>query len=192
MSLAPCRFHRCRVSCEMHLSAHLHKGVTNMVSAHKEDDQRLRTPIHEIRDAEAFYGYRRVTKALARVGRIVQLQARLACDATSGSDLSQGNGEPCIRPTHAIAITCIRIWSGGWGSRHPIGLRVADLTYVRLPKGFVYLACLLNIYSRKCIVWSLSRRIDAQLPPQAAGDGVSPTPDTSWVVPPFRPGKTAL
>ncbi len=41
---------------------------------------------------------------------------------------------------------------------------VADLTYVRLPEGFVYLACLLDVYSRKCIGWSLSRRIDAQLP----------------------------
>jgi putative transposase len=41
------------------------------------------------------------------------------------------------------------------------------LTYVRLPEGFVYLACLLDVYSRKCIGWSLSRRIDAQLPLQA-------------------------
>ena len=41
---------------------------------------------------------------------------------------------------------------------------MADLTYVRLPEGFVYLACLLDVYSRTCIGWSLSRRIDAQLP----------------------------
>jgi putative transposase len=44
---------------------------------------------------------------------------------------------------------------------------VADLTYVRLPEGFVYLACLLDVYSHTCIGWSLSRRIDAQLPLQA-------------------------
>ena len=44
---------------------------------------------------------------------------------------------------------------------------VADLTYVRLPEGEVFLACLLDVYSRKCIGWSLSRRIDAQLPLQA-------------------------
>jgi putative transposase len=49
---------------------------------------------------------------------------------------------------------------------------VADLTYVRLPEGFVYLACLLDIYSRTCIGWSLSRRMDAQLPLQAACDGI--------------------
>jgi putative transposase len=46
---------------------------------------------------------------------------------------------------------------------------------VRLPEGFVYLACILDIYSRKCIGWSLSRRIDAQLPLQAACDGIGST-----------------
>ena len=44
---------------------------------------------------------------------------------------------------------------------------VADLTYVRLPEGEVFLACLLDVYSRKCIGWGLSRHIDAQLPLQA-------------------------
>src|SRR6266496_2486891 len=32
---------------------------------------------------------------------------------------------------------------------------VADLTYVRLPEGFVYLVCLLDAYSCKCIGWNL-------------------------------------
>ena len=40
---------------------------------------------------------------------------------------------------------------------------VADITYIRLQSGFVYLATLLDAYSRKCIGWNLSRRIDAQL-----------------------------
>jgi hypothetical protein len=31
MFLAPCRFPRCRVECEMHSPAHLHKGVTYTV-----------------------------------------------------------------------------------------------------------------------------------------------------------------
>ena len=37
-------------------------------SAHQAYDQRLRQAIQEIREAEAFYGYRRVTKALVRAG----------------------------------------------------------------------------------------------------------------------------
>lgn len=37
---------------------------------------------------------------------------------------------------------------------------VADLTYIRLPSTFVYLAAILDAYSRKCVGWKLSKRID--------------------------------
>src|SRR5947209_16344468 len=40
---------------------------------------------------------------------------------------------------------------------------VADLTYIRLPSTFVYLAAILDAYSRKCVGWKLSTRIDTQL-----------------------------
>jgi putative transposase len=34
---------------------------------------------------------------------------------------------------------------------------------VALPKGFVYLAAILDAYSRKCVGWSVSKRIDSEL-----------------------------
>jgi transposase InsO family protein len=40
---------------------------------------------------------------------------------------------------------------------------VADITYVRLPQTFVYLACVLDAFSRRCVGWRLSRHIDTQL-----------------------------
>src|SRR5689334_801554 len=40
---------------------------------------------------------------------------------------------------------------------------VADITYVRLPTTFVYLACVLDAYSRRCVGWKLSRQIDTHL-----------------------------
>ena len=42
-------------------------------------------------------------------------------------------------------------------------LWVADITYIRLVKEFVYLAVILDVFSRKCVGWELSRDIDAQL-----------------------------
>jgi len=39
----------------------------------------------------------------------------------------------------------------------------ADLTYIRLRGEFVSLACILDGYSRRCVGWQLSRRMDAQL-----------------------------
>jgi transposase InsO family protein len=39
----------------------------------------------------------------------------------------------------------------------------ADLTYIRLGNGFVYLAVILDLYSRKVIGWHVSRQIDGEL-----------------------------
>jgi putative transposase len=40
---------------------------------------------------------------------------------------------------------------------------VADITYIRLRKAFVYLACILDAFSRRCIGWQLSREMTASL-----------------------------
>lgn len=50
---------------------------------------------------------------------------------------------------------------------HPVNginqVWVADITYIRIVNGFVYLAVILDLYSRKVIGWSLSKRIDGDL-----------------------------
>lgn len=40
---------------------------------------------------------------------------------------------------------------------------VADITYIRIQNGFLYLAVILDVYSRKVVGFALSRRIDAEL-----------------------------
>ena len=40
---------------------------------------------------------------------------------------------------------------------------VADITYIRVTEGWVYLAAVLDLYSRKIVGWSMSSRIDASL-----------------------------
>jgi putative transposase len=135
-------------------------------SAHHQDDERLRQAIQELREAFTGYGYRRMTKALARAGwkvnhkRVwrVMREARLTCRRkrrrvhTTDSKHSYQVYPNLVKGLQVEAPN--RCW-------------VSDLTYVRLPEGFMYLACLLDVYSRKCIGWSLSRHIDAQLPLQA-------------------------
>lgn len=39
----------------------------------------------------------------------------------------------------------------------------ADITYIRIRNGFVYLAVILDLYSRKVVGWSLSKKIDRHL-----------------------------
>lgn len=40
---------------------------------------------------------------------------------------------------------------------------VADITYIRVEEGWVYLAAVLDLYSRKIVGWSMSDRIDTAL-----------------------------
>ena len=40
---------------------------------------------------------------------------------------------------------------------------VADITYIRVAEGWVYLAAVLDLYSRKIVGWSMSGRIDTEL-----------------------------
>ena len=39
----------------------------------------------------------------------------------------------------------------------------ADITYIRINNGFVFLAVILDLYSRKAIGWAISKRIDGNL-----------------------------
>jgi transposase InsO family protein len=40
---------------------------------------------------------------------------------------------------------------------------VADFTYIRLRSAFVYLACILDAYSRRCVGWHLSREMNTHM-----------------------------
>jgi putative transposase len=40
---------------------------------------------------------------------------------------------------------------------------VSDITYIRITNGFVYLAVVIDLYSRKVIGWEISKKIDGEL-----------------------------
>ena len=46
-------------------------------------------------------------------------------------------------------------------------LRVADITYIRLQWEFVYLAVVLDAFSRRCLGWALQRSLESALVPEA-------------------------
>ena len=60
-------------------------------------------------------------------------------------------------------------------------LWVGDITYIRLAQTFVYLAVLLDAFSRRCIGWALARYLDARLPLAALQLALQSRP--------FTPGK---
>ena len=108
------------------------------------------------------YGYRRVAKALQRAGwgvnhkrvlrvmreeaLLCQLKRRFVATTDSAHGLR-------TYPNLLGAVAPTRV-DQAW---------VADITYVRLPTAFVYLACILDACSRRCVGWHLSRQIDTRL-----------------------------
>ncbi len=108
------------------------------------------------------YGYRRVSKALQREGwtvnhkRVLRVmrEESLLCQLkrrfVATTDSRHG------RPIYPNLIRDLRV------SRLD-QVWVADITYIRLPTAFAYLACILDAFSRRCIGWCLSRTIDTRL-----------------------------
>ncbi len=46
---------------------------------------------------------------------------------------------------------------------HPNQGWASDITYIQLPDTFVYLAVILDVFTRKCIGWQLGKYLDTQL-----------------------------
>ena len=127
-----------------------------------DQDQLLAADIEAVVLKWSGYGYRRVTRELARRGqgvnhkRVLRVmrERRLLCrpkrryQRTTDSTHNEKrfpNLLPQTMPTKPD-----QVWQ-------------ADLTYVRVKQGFVYLACVLDSFTREIVGWSMSRFIDADL-----------------------------
>jgi len=126
-----------------------------------EQDTSLRDAIEKLCLAFPGYGYRRVTAQLHRDGWTVNhkrvltvmqnesLLCRLQRAFRPPASGSTKTAYPNL--TQQLVVTKLdQVW-------------VVDMTYIRLPQGFVYLACVLDGFSRRVIGWHLSRDIDTRL-----------------------------
>ena len=127
-----------------------------------ETDVELRDMIERIILDFPGYGYRRVTHALKRTGWIVNHKRVLR--------IMREESLLCQLKRHFVHTTDsqhrYQVYPNlikGMTIEAPDVVWVADLTYIRLPSTFVYLAAILDAYSRKCVGWKLSNRIDTQL-----------------------------
>lgn len=109
------------------------------------------------------YAYRRVTAELRaqgmavnhkRIARIMQQDNLLAVRAEWFQP-----GQQYIRAARIYLNLAKRMTLSGLNQ-----LWAADITYIRLACEFVYLAVVLDVFSRKVIGWALGRSLKAQLP----------------------------
>jgi transposase InsO family protein len=122
----------------------------------------LRDAIEQIILEMPGYGYRRVTHALQREGwavnhkRVLRImrQEALLCQLKRQFVITTDSAHRYTTYPNRLADVVTTAPDQAW---------VADITYVRLPTTFVYLACVLDAFSRRCVGWQISRRIDTQL-----------------------------
>lgn len=132
------------------------------VPASEASDQAIVDAIRAICDGFESYGYRRVGAALRHQGMVVnckkirrlmrehdlQPRRRRRYVATTDSD----HDSP-IYPDRARDVVPVG----------PNQLWVADITYIAIATGFVYLAAILDAWSRRVVGYAISRSVDARL-----------------------------
>jgi transposase InsO family protein len=135
-----------------------------LAEAHpQEEEQEVRAAIQEIAVAhKRHYGYRRITAELRRRGmkvnrkRVARLMREDNLLAIRGRRFvlttdSEHELEVYLNLAARMKVTGIdQLW-------------VADITYIRLQHEFVYLAVVLDAWSRRVIGWSVDRTLAARL-----------------------------
>jgi len=128
----------------------------------RSESMALRDQIQKIALAFPAYGYRRITEELGRRGwvvnhkRVLRLMRRdnLLCLRRKSFLRTTDSGHPFpIFPNLAASLVPSAVNQ----------LWVADITYIRLQDEFVYLAVILDAYSRRVVGWALGRTLAAEL-----------------------------
>jgi putative transposase len=127
------------------------------------DDADLRDRIQRLALARRYEGYRRLTKRLRDQGLLVN--AKRVLRLMRADNLLSLRRRPFVPPT-TDSRHKFRIVANLARGLEPTGLDqlwVADITYVRLAEGFVYLAVVLDAFSRKVVGWALDDHLEARL-----------------------------
>jgi len=129
----------------------------------KRSDEALTDRIGDICLEFPAYGYRRVTKQLKREGCTVNHKkvARIMRERSWSCRPRKRRWVATTNSTHGLQIYSniikdIKV-------SHVNQVWVADITYIRILSCFVYLAIILDTFSRKAIGYALSRNVDTRL-----------------------------
>lgn len=127
-----------------------------------DGDLELREEIQDIALEWGAYGYRRITAELRRRGyvvnhkrvqRVMREDNLLCLRKKSFMKTTNSDHKHLIYPNLARDLELSGINQ----------LWVADITYIRLLREFIYLAVILDAFSRRCIGWSLGYTLEAEL-----------------------------
>jgi putative transposase len=132
--------------------------------APSEEDMEVRSVIQQIAvEHRRRYGYRRISAELRRHGMLVNHKRVLR--------ILREDNLLAVQPRAFVVTTDsdheFEVYLNLAGRMKLTGMNqlwVADITYIRLKKEFVYLAVILDAFSRKVVGWALERTLASRLP----------------------------
>ena len=126
-------------------------------------EMEIRDEMQKIAVESPAYGYRRITAELQRRGLDINHKRVLR--------MMREDNLLCVRRRSFVVTTdsrhCLPIYPNLARQTVPTAINqlwVADITYIRLRTEFVYLAVVLDAFSRRVIGWALGRTLEAELP----------------------------
>ena len=122
----------------------------------------LRSQVQQVALEWSCYGYRRVTHELKRQGIQVN-HKRVLCLMCEENLLRRPKKRFVATTNSDHRLPVYPNLAADMDITAPDQLWVSDLTYIRLGYDFVYLAVVLDACSRRCLGWSLGRRLGAAL-----------------------------
>ena len=146
-----------------------------------DPDLALRDRIHTLALSWPSYGYRPMTRALKRLGyrvnhkRVLRLMReenllglrRRAFVPTTDSNHDRAVYANLVPKLNVTGVN--QLW-------------VADITYIRLAREWVYLAVILDAFSRRCIGWAMNRTLEANLALDALRSALASRPAQEGLV----------
>ena len=132
--------------------------------SHRTDDGQVGTDVEAVAQQFPKYGTRRVTHQLRRapyhyrinrkqVQRIMR-QKKLLRPVKRSTYRTTDSAHPY--PRYPNLVTDLKI-------TRPEQVWVCDITYIRLAQGFVFLAIIMDVFTRAIRGWNLSRSLDVDL-----------------------------
>jgi len=146
-------------ACQMltfpHSSYYYHPRVN-------EKEQRLKQAIQIAAGEWPTYGYRRITAQLNRQGwavnhkRIYRLMGQMGITRVKKAQKRRTTNSQHPFPRYPNLVQGLQI-------TFPDQVWAADITYIHLGKGFVYLAVVMDVFTRSIRGWNISRSLDQKL-----------------------------
>jgi len=146
-------------------SSTYYAAISRQPSARQQRDDQLKVEIARVhRDNFGVYGIEKVWRQLNREGiQVGRDRVHRLMDELDLEGVTRGKRKPVTTMASEVDTRPDDLVDRNFTAAAPNALWVADLTYVSTLSGFVYVAFVVDVYSRFIVGWRVSRSLHADL-----------------------------